>query len=470
MRCVLVSLLALSSCAPVLPARPPRALWLQNTIVEDHLLLLVRSPELVAVKFEVMARDPYSFFRGTLGQFTRDVTVPGPGYLPTRYLTREAAQLALVGDPHLENIGTYRSDLGVLSVEYNDFDAATFGPYTFDLRRLSLSFFVAGSTLGLSDEESRALARAAAQGYADQLRALSLGGAPLRLHPEDTTNPLWSDLLADAREDGEAAKELGDFTEVLDGVRRFKEGPLNVEGDALAPVSSDEEEMLRALLARYPASVLGAPGGAFLVCKDVARRFGAGVSSLPLLRYYALIEGPSAAIEDDLLLELKEVRDPPAYALELFPAVPFDDNAARAVSLARALQESPRVDPLLGHAREGGVALRVRWLTEFQEGVDLPDIAAGLLVGALTGEDLRGVAHDAGGLLARGHAFAEGLEGRGLPALLGAVNGDFPGLVDETASFVEVYGPQLLQDFLLFRALLAEEGPLLGFTPPQETP
>lgn len=193
------------------------------------------------------------------------------------------------------------------------------------------------------------------------------------------------------------------------------------------------------------------------VLKGVSRRFGAGIASYAAPRFYALLEGPTPALEDDLLLEIKQVYDPaPLPGLTRLPGRPFADNGARVVAQQRALQTTEQDDRLLGHASVGGASYRIRDRSKFQRGVDLAKVAEG----DFDVEDLEVLADRAGHLLARCHAVARRQSGaRGLPAIAAAVASDPAGLVEETVEFVGEYAPVLAADHERFLAALAADGP-----------
>jgi uncharacterized protein (DUF2252 family) len=97
-----------------------------------------------------MGDDVYAFMRGSLGQFRRDLEAPVGFDTRTRYLTAEASTVQIVGDPHIENIGTFRLENASLAVEFNDFDAAAYGAYHTDVWRLATSWHTFGLTASFS--------------------------------------------------------------------------------------------------------------------------------------------------------------------------------------------------------------------------------------------------------------------------------------------------------------------------------
>jgi hypothetical protein len=84
------------------------------------------------VKHELMARDPFSFFRATFYRWMQLY----PDVCPKAW---SAPQILAVGDLHVENYGTWRDAEGRLVWGINDFDEAFILPYTIDLVRLAAS-------------------------------------------------------------------------------------------------------------------------------------------------------------------------------------------------------------------------------------------------------------------------------------------------------------------------------------------
>ena len=75
-----------------------------------------REPERLRIKFDKMAADPFSFFRGTCHLFYAD----WPKHTPLD----EAPAAWLCGDLHLENFGSYKGDNRLTYFDINDFDEA----------------------------------------------------------------------------------------------------------------------------------------------------------------------------------------------------------------------------------------------------------------------------------------------------------------------------------------------------------
>ncbi|MBV8074509.1 MAG: DUF2252 family protein, partial [Candidatus Eremiobacteraeota bacterium] len=81
-----------------------------------------RRAEALALKYEAMRGDPFAFFRGTATLFARDWEENAPPELRNSPLTW------VCGDAHLENLGTYRAQGGLVVFELNDFDETFIAP------------------------------------------------------------------------------------------------------------------------------------------------------------------------------------------------------------------------------------------------------------------------------------------------------------------------------------------------------
>ena len=448
-----------------------RRAWLRTTLVDDNRDVLDREPELTAGKFRVMAGRPYDFMRGSLGVFLRDAARPDAR--PTAHGSAAASRVLVLGDPHPENLGSFRRGDGRFVLEFNDFDGATFGPYHLDVRRLAVGFWLAAARAGLDVEAREVIARAAASGYVAEIDRLARGLVPLRVRPRAGFGRIVDDPLDRAEQEGDARALLDTYTRVASGrhVLRFGEiEPSLTSGvieDTVQRLDDDEGRLLHAALASYPQTLIGSPPPpAFFRLKDAGRRLGAGVASYPRLRFYALIEGPSPSLDDDVLLEIKEVASPAHYpGYDLSASRPVGDDGERAVRAQRALHEVADADPLLGWARVAPLAFRVRQRTRYQRGISVDRIAEKIAAGTWTVEDLAQLALVAGRLLARGHALAPTATGeRGLGALRAALGLSPAGFVEETLGVARDCGARVLDDHATFVALLDEEGPWLGYT------
>jgi uncharacterized protein (DUF2252 family) len=424
---ILVVVLGLMSCKCGQES-DPRSAWIETMMAQDHQDILVRAPELTEQKFRKMAQTPFNYFRGTGSLFLRDLSDPNTG----RPKGFSSQRILLVGDPHPENFGTYRDATGAFSLEFNDFDAASMGPPEYDLWRLAVGFEVLEAQVQTSCGASAAMV----SGYAD--------GQGAATTPDDV---IFADLVRRSERDGDAREELDDYTVVEGGVRTLALGEIEpaVDGisvDELVEPTPEEDRLIRSLMMRYPESTIAqrSPGA----IKGMARRLGAGVASFPFLRFYVLTEGPTLALEDDLLLEVKETG-----AVFSVPGVPvFPDelhstNGERVVVAQRQMQSANALDQWLGWASEGTMSFRIRERSKYQKGFDVLRLEEKFVEGDWTCADFNVFARSAGHLLGAAHRRVGGDV---------AVN---QAAQQEAVAFAKSYSATIMDDYTLFRALVA---------------
>lgn len=467
--------LCLAGCGP---AQDARALWLRHTLVLDNQVFLERAPELTAGKFGLMGEALYPFFRGTAPQFARDTLVPGgPGYTSSAFISADNRDVLLVGDPHPENIGTYRRPSGAIAIEFNDFDASTYGPFTFDVRRLALGFWIAGTEVEHSsgpdavgtivEADRRAAVEAMVFAYVEAVTAED----PDR--PQDTAGTVTDDLIERALEDGDVQEMLAEYTTLEGGVRTMFNGEVDparivsfgdfaqlILEDSVRPVPRADRERLLGLVEEYrdtaevPGEVLG-----------IAQRFGAGVSSYPQARYYILFSGPTNDPNDDVLVEAKETIDAVILpALEALPSWSAQNNGQRVVQFQRELQASRENDVYLGWATTGGQSFRFRHRTAYQRGFRVSRMAEALAEGDWSTADYIAFARFAGALLGRTHARAKTQRGTSARAAIAAeLEERADEFVAETMAFIDAYAPVVIEDATRMNTLLQTHGMTLGY-------
>jgi len=242
----------------------------EGLIPEDRAALLVdpASPALAAIP-ELrprLAAGPHDFFRYVNGPF-REI-------LCRRLVARERPHLdvTLHGDPHVEQYSVTNEGRGLA-----DFDEATVGPHILDLVRFATSLRLAMSERGWDGADE--MVRVFLAGYADALRD------PKRLPPEPRI------------------------------VSRLRTGFVRNRNDALAraeglmeplpPDQAPSDEKL-AITARRLARVSRWPEASFKVKRFGAHRMGIGSANDE--KYLLRIEGKTPSPDDDVILEVKEVR------------------------------------------------------------------------------------------------------------------------------------------------------------------
>lgn len=429
----------------------------------DEPLLRTR-PRLAASKYRAMAASRFGFFRGSFPLFVHDAE--GDAALAPSAFDPRSFPFS-VGDAHPENVGTLLAGDGTLAIEPNDFDAADRWPWLWEVRRLATGMAVAASESNAGDEAARAvaddarraIARGVALGYAEVLLAKA---APARLEEGDQ-GPHFSDLFERGREDADDRSELAELTVVREGARFLTRGPVDEDDPENVYVDVDPLviDAMPATLTAWRRSLLEPVGESFATIKDLARELGSGVASRPRARFIVLVEGPSTAIDDDVILEVKEIADSGASGF-VPPGVASDGTpAARAVRGARLAWSRPDAEPLWGHATLLGLPVQIRAEREAHK-----TLRVERMVGALgTPEALADLADRLGALLGRVHRGSEAEWPGTTQAIATAIGSSEAAFADEQAELAVRWSNRVADDHRVFVALLEARGPLLGFAP-----
>lgn len=421
-------LLGLAACASE-AAGPSREQRVIAALADDNYVWALRDPALVAMKLRKLQRGPYQWLRGTAAVYWHDILDPGAADRPpTAFGDTASSHVLLVGDPHPENIGTFRAADGTLFIDWNDFDATGYGPYTADVRRLAAGMLVATSNPDL--------ARAVAEGYAAEIAGAST---------VPTASPLLDELLAKARSKGDRGEPLDERAPVENGVRALALGDLEppaddgVIEDRQLALDPETAQLVERAVAAWNHPELGA-------IELAARHLGAGVSSYAALRFDVILEGPTPDPADDRIIELKETRDGViVHGIPQYGAAEWDSPAARAVDTQRRLQLRRDADALLGDVTLGGLSLKVRDRSAYQRGLDADDIAAA------SPAEQHDLAVQFGALLARAHGRALTRDGiPGVAAIAPLLVGREAAFADEIATQAAADAAQVVADHAAF--------------------
>ncbi len=122
-----------------------------------------RLQELVPIRYGRMVRSPFTFLRGSAALMAYDLA-----NTPTTGIRVQAC-----GDCHLLNFGAFATPERNLVFDLNDFDETLPAPWEWDLKRLVVSFLVAGRDNGLSDDDSRLAVLECVRAYREHLRECS---------------------------------------------------------------------------------------------------------------------------------------------------------------------------------------------------------------------------------------------------------------------------------------------------------
>ncbi len=442
-----------------------RAAFVQEVLVRDNRVWLSQDTDLVADKFAVMADDPYDFMRGSVALHFADLSRPDSSRATTRFLRDPAATaVLLVGDPHPENVSVCRADPTAeapsppLTLEFVDLDAAGFGPWTLDVRRAAIGLRVLTAALDGCDESCAE----------DTVEAMTDAYSVYLSENEGKERPwgvVFSALLAEATREGRARKKTEGYTTYsASGARSFVlDTTVEPGGTAILPLDAAETNLADDILAEWSASD-AAPDG-FRVL-DVARRFGSGVSSRPALRFVVAYDLGASGPEDDAMMQIREVVDPPDLPGRAVQGLaPFENNGQRVWSAAQRLWSRPDADARNGYVLAHGRAFKsLSWTSWFQD-IDHDKIIDSWNEGYLAPSDLADFGWDLGRLLAGAHSRGGTMSGADARAVILADLDAGGGPEALSAEIVQQSQTDVLQLFLdagIFADLLDAEGPLLG--------
>jgi uncharacterized protein (DUF2252 family) len=326
-----------------------------------------RPADRVALKYQEMSVDAFSFLRGTCHLFYED--------LPLEGVFKTAPAVWICGDLHLQNFGSFKGDdrLGLskqgrklVYFDINDFDEAVLAPCSWDLARFVVSLGVAD--LGLGEGETIELSQLFLKTYAE---TLTLGKAGT-VHRETATGVV-KDLLQNLK----SRKRKSFIRSRLDPkVRALKRVPHKV----LTAPDTDLHRIHRLVTQWSETQPQTQANPEFFKILDITQRI-AGNGSLGLERYLILVQGKGYP-EGSYLLDLKAARSSclQPYLQTLQPM--WKTEADRIVAVQSRIQDSPPAmlnvltDVLADGMAEVGTAPNRNYvLRELQPTADKLDLA-----------------------------------------------------------------------------------------------
>jgi uncharacterized protein (DUF2252 family) len=323
--------------------------------------LIEADPRAFRRKFRKMAQDPFSFYRGSACLFYADVAEQDD-----RYADERTGRVWIQGDLHAENYGTYLNDAGILVFDVNDFDEAYLGHFTWDLKRMAASVALLGFTKALSDHTIRELIEAYGSAYAEQVATFHHGeeDEEFRLTLDNTDGALHL-VLQEARLKTRW-QMLDRLTAVEDHDRVFKDGP------GVRRLEDDEREEVMSAYESYLGTIPDQKRqhSVSYDVKDVVGRAGFGIGSAGLPAYNLLVEGRSQALENDVVLSMKQgnVAAPSRVVEDERITAYFDHPGHRTAISQRALQA--HADPWLGWCELHGKGQVVQELSPYEADLD----------------------------------------------------------------------------------------------------
>jgi uncharacterized protein (DUF2252 family) len=394
-----------------------------------------RIPGLIPVRYERMARSPFTFLRGSAILQARD--------LSTTPVTGTTVQLC--GDCHVLNFGGFATPERNLVFDINDFDETFPGPWEWDLKRLATSAVLAARDRGFAKAVARDAARGAVESYRVHMAQYAtlptldvwyarIGFADLEVFFK--RNAAISGDLREAENYARVRTSEAAFlklTTVRDGQLAIVDNPPLIYHVPSRPEAA--EAFVRDFFGRYRHSLSADRRQLFdrYEMQDMAVKV-VGIGSVGTRCAVALLLSDAT---DPLFLQIKEARrsvlEPPSA-----PEERFAHQGERVVNGQRLLQAAS--DIFLGWAEIPGAGeYYVRQLRDMKVSVDVERLTASALI------DYSVIC---GWALARAHAKA------GDAATIAGYLGQGDVFDRAVARYAVAYADQVERDFERFTAAI----------------
>src|ERR687895_1095001 len=336
-----------------------------DVLIDAFSELMVADPEAFRQKFRKMAAGPFAFYRGSACLFYADMERE-----EDRWADERTSRVWIQGDLHAENFGTYMDGDGVFVFDVNDFDEAYLGHFTWDIKRMVASVALLAWMKAISDADIASLIETYVRAYVEQVRYFveSDRDHEYALRLENTEGEI-REILRETRL-STRVDLLDDMTLVNDEVeRRFRRNSGGRELDEAGKGRGDAPH--EAYLETIPETKRFR--SLTYQVKDIVGRQGFGIGSARLPAYNVLVEGPTQALENDVVLSMKQgnVAAPSRIVHDERIKGYFKHNGHRTAVSQRALQA--HADPWLGYTEIDEVGFVDSELSPYVEDLDWSD-------------------------------------------------------------------------------------------------
>ena len=328
--------------------------------------LMVADPDAFRQKFRKMAAGPFPFYRGSACLFYADMERE-----KDRWADERTGRVWIQGDLHAENFGTYMNGDGVFVFDVNDFDEAYLGHFTWDIKRMVASVALLAWTKAISDADIASLIETYVRAYVKQVRYFvdSDRDHEYALRLETTDGEIYEILLETRLHT--RVDLLDKLTLINDNFQReFRRSP------GVRELDDAERSRVQAAYEAYLGTIPEAKRFRSLTyqVKDMVGRRGFGIGSAGLPAYNILVEGPTQALENDVVLSMKQgnVASPSRIVDDEHIERYFKHHGHRTAVSQRALQA--HTDPWLGYTEIDGVGFVVSELSPYVEDLDWSDL------------------------------------------------------------------------------------------------
>ncbi|KUI31140.1 hypothetical protein AU195_12015 [Mycobacterium sp. IS-1496] len=410
-----------------------------DCLVQAFEALMKADPDAFRTKFRKMAAEPFAFYRGSACLFYADVAAR-----EDKWADERTSRVWIQGDLHAENFGTYMDGAGKLIFDVNDFDEAYVGHFTWDLKRFAASVALICWQKALSDGEIAGLIETFVRAYLEQVQWFlqtdddSSYSLNLETARGAVLSALRSALLSTRSE------MLDRMTKVDDWERTFRDGA------GVRRLDDAEREKVQDAFDRYLTTIPGAKRfhGIAYDIKDVVGKTGHGIGSAGLPTYTILIEGFNQALDNDVVLSMKQgnVAAPSRVLGDHEVHDYFEHHGHRTAVSQRALQA--HADPLLGYTDIDGVGFVVSELSPYEADLEWEELTEP--------DELGEVIEQLGRAVAKVHCVGDSDSDQSLvqfqteEAIVSVIGDRADEFVDDIVTFGLEYAAQVRDDHRLF--------------------
>jgi uncharacterized protein (DUF2252 family) len=410
-----------------------------DVLVDAFADLMAADAEAFRTKFRKMAADPFAFYRGSACLFYADMAD-----VEDRWCDERTSRVWIHGDLHAENFGTYMDSGGRIVFDVNDFDEAYLGHVSWDLRRFVASFALMSWRKAFSDDVISDLLAVYLRAWLDQVAAFTRSDADREWAlTVDNTEGAVNDLIHETA----TRTRLGlleRMTVVEQFQRRFADRGRHRRLD------DPERAEVLAALDRYKATLPPRPWRREVAyeVKDLIGTGGFGIGSAGLPAYNVLLEGYDQALENDVVLSLKQGNVPAPSRIVTDPEIRdyFEHEGHRTAVSRRALQS--HASQFLGYTSIRGTGFVVAELSPYELDIEWEDLTEP--------DDIRPVLAQLGRATAKLHCVGDADSDHTLvpfqteEAITEMIAGRRQEFVDDMIAFAHDYAGRTRQDFRLF--------------------
>ena len=338
-----------------------------DTLVDAFSDLMAADADAFRVKFRKMAADPWAFYRGSACVFYADMAAADKD----PWVDDRTGRVWIQGDLHAENFGTYMDGEGRLVFDVNDFDEAYLGPWTWDLRRFVASLALMCWQKALPDPVIDDLVGTFVRSYVDQVHTFV----------ESDRDHEWALRLSTAQgavltalrkaQESTRVDLLNGLTVVDDYQRRFQHG---------GPVRELGRRERRRVEKAYQTYLDTIPeskrlGSITYTLKDVVATSGFGIGSAGLPAYNLLVEGHTEALENDVVLSMKQGNvAAPSRVVDHGGARDFFAHHGHRTAVSQSALQA-HADPWLGWTELDGTGYVVAEISPYDADLDWSELS-----------------------------------------------------------------------------------------------